>query len=276
MDDEMPWRIFEPVDTGGPLPWYTWSKRARSILERFAETTPELEKPKQIRVKGAGLYAVTWTLSEHPIRDRTLSKEIDLLANALFRFSLPPSGLILLRDLFGKKIDGEVIFLLFALLRGLLSKRAPAFHAPIEAVPVLRSGFPLHADLFPVSTLLTIFDRVPTAGSASILMPFRQFVEILENLQTMPKVVKGKIKKLIQGREGDGYDELIHLLYHRRHSWQKELDQVLKRKQRRIDLHGGEGYMLNDRAWLHGREMQAKPVPFDRLQRLVFQSEKSG
>jgi hypothetical protein len=44
----------------------------------------------------------------------------------------------------------------------------------------------------------------------------------------------------------------------------------MEQRQLRIKLYAGQGYLLSDRAWLHGRDAPRGGVPINRLHRLVF------
>jgi hypothetical protein len=66
------------------------------------------------------------------------------------------------------------------------------------------------------------------------------------------------------------YTEFFNLLHGHEHSWVNELDKKFRARQMRIKMKKGEGYLINDRMWLHGREPTALPVTKKRLHRFIF------
>lgn len=281
------WTVFEPAagPTGfaagaGAVPCYTWSAQARSVVHAFAECLPRLPAPSRKRVAAQGLYGVTYELGRCGPPDGPVERDLAALGRSLRRFPLPKPGLLLLRGLFDDRINGAVIHALFARLREVLMREdrgSLALHAPIEPCPVLRSAFPLHADLFQATTLLTVFDEVaPDDTGRSLLMSVCDFRQLLEGLDAIPVAVHSRLAEILGSRSGDGYEALVDLLYGPGRAWRDNLLEALAGAGRRITFGPGEGYMLDDRSWLHGREMLSVTVTPNRLQRLVFMPATSG
>jgi hypothetical protein len=278
------WTVFEPtagdavpsgiVGDAATVPCYTWGARARAIVHAFAECLPRLPPPARRRVAAQGLYGVTYELGSCGRPDGPVEQGLAALSRSLRSFPLPEPGLLLLRGLFDDRIDGVVVHALFARMREILTRQDPesfSLHAPIEPCPVLRSAFPLHADLFQATTLLTIFDEVaPDGTGGSLLMAVREFQRLLDGLDAIPAAVRSRLAAILGSRGGDGYEAFVDLLYGPDRAWRDDLLEALAGAAHRIKFDPGEGYMLDDRRWLHGREMSSVSVTPNRLQRLVF------
>jgi len=261
-------------------PWRTWTDEARGIIAEFSKQIPLLPKPVLVAIDGYDATIVTYTLAQAALERNGLFEEVRRLADALRCFKLPAPGLAFLCDLFGDGLHPELYFYLFSLLRNLLSSdegREAAIYAPIQPAPPLGSPFPLHADLFKGATLLTVFNNVPDDDSgASLFLRFEKFSQLIEEIGQMPSDIKERIRRLNDNRDEDHYDEFIDLLYNPGHSWHDQLEQVLIKNQLSVKLGMGQGYILDDRQWLHGRSMQSRPVEMDRLYRLVFETERES
>lgn len=136
--------------------------------------------------------------------------------------------------------------------------------------------FALHADLYPPMFLLNIFDDVPSDSSgASLFLPAERFFESIHSLQCIPGDIKAAmVDCLDRPVPEDRYQEFYDLL-HGDHQWTGELQKELQGHARAIKLFRGEGYILNDRRWLHGRTAPSGGVPQNRLYRLVFDTEET-
>jgi hypothetical protein len=64
------------------------------------------------------------------------------------------------------------------------------------------------------------------------------------------------------------------LLYTYSAYWTKRLTDAMIDHQFLLPFKYGEGYMINDRKWLHGREAPTGGVATNRVHRLVFLGEK--
>jgi len=86
----------------------------------------------------------------------------------------------------------------------------------------------------------------------------------------MPRAAADRILASLQRETArDGFDTLYHLL-HGPHEWVPDLEREIEQRQLRIKLRSGQGYLLHDGSWLHGREAPKDGVTADRLHRLVF------
>ena len=70
----------------------------------------------------------------------------------------------------------------------------------------------------------------------------------------------------------DRFNDFFYSLYARDAPWSEELSSALAAHQIMVKFQRGEGFLLNDRQWLHGRTTTSGAVHEDRLHRLVFNS----
>ena len=190
---------------------------------------------------------------------------------------LPRSRLVFLREMLDEHIDGITLHLALALSCTVL-RRGHTRYAPILAVPAHRSGFPLHADLFQAPTLLTILDRVPRDGSgACLLAPTAPLLAAIAKGHLLPVAVRRRLAPTLVTRRGpDRYDELVDL-FHGVHPWALSMRELLQAHEIAVPLRRGEGYIIDDRCWLHGRRPQSSAVRVDRVLRLAFTgTERAG
>lgn len=138
-----------------------------------------------------------------------------------------------------------------------------------------KGHFPLHSDLYIPRVLFNLFDEVPGDGSgASILLPMDVFRnEVLTGLKTMPLAVKKKIEVILDKRDyKDHYDQFYNLLNDPENAWHAELGGKLRRRRLLQSFAQGEGYMVHDRRWLHGRLRPSRALNERRVHRLVFRT----
>jgi hypothetical protein len=199
--------------------------------------------------------------------------ELTRLAESLL--TLKPRGeLLLLSALINRVVTPKVLHSLLAALRtrmvSLAGNPAAALMTPVSTTR-RDAGFALHADLFKESRLLLVFDQIPEDGSgATLLLPTPALMKAAE-ATSMPLAARQRLGRLFQeSLKTDAFDELYDLLHSTHHAWTARLNEHLVRHQLRLRLRRGEGYLLNDRNWLHGRQAASQPVTSRRFRRLVF------
>jgi hypothetical protein len=67
----------------------------------------------------------------------------------------------------------------------------------------------------------------------------------------------------------DRYETCFDLL-HGDHKWVPRLEKFLTEHQLKIPLRSGQGYLLHDRSWLHGRIKPSGGVTANRVRRLIY------
>lgn len=133
-------------------------------------------------------------------------------------------------------------------------------------------GFPLHSDLFLTDRLLLVFDDVPYDDSGKTLL---QDVSVfLRGLRTDPRIpanVSRRIADFFRRKVShDKFNELFELLHESEAEWSARLRKHLAADALRIKFRRGEGYLLHDRLWMHGRTPSSRPVRDFRFHRLNF------
>lgn len=254
--------------------WFTWSRDARMVLNRLSDQLKQIKEPELLRLRSDD---VTYYLSLTCVSDQALRQDILALAKGFYHFTVGREGIIFLRDIINREVNGYTIHVFLSVLCAVLPKvsRQQARYAPIAPADAKRSTFPLHADLFRSNLLLSIFDNVPSDPSgACLFLPTTALMRILKKLCSISSSVKKKIARLLIDRSGkDHYDEVFDLL-HGPYPYTLQLERLLKASHLKIKLRTGEGYILDDRKWLHGRGPQSSDVESNRLYRLSFTNKQ--
>jgi hypothetical protein len=273
-------KIFAPARTrqrdGWPTPLFltTWSSDAREFLQRWGSACKKLRAPRRIKMPAIQDYPDSDHLSLSEIGSPRLRREALAFAEGLAQTRVR-SGLVILHDLFDRAIDGHSIHALFSLLCDAFTKLQgesnACLHPPLE--PVRRdTGFPVHADLWRPEMLLHIYDDVAVdRGGASTFLCFEDFVDALSSCASMPGAARARaIGELTGVHREFAYQRFYNLLYARRHAWHAELGTAINKRLLRLHLGRGDGYILHDRSWLHGRDPVRGAVSRWRMHRLVF------
>jgi hypothetical protein len=253
--------------------WLTWSPFALGCIKANAAQLQALSLPTCIDIRSCEPYASTYTYRWSGLPDKTKSFALDA-ANALLRTPVD-SRLKLLTGLLDPPLTSSLLHKCFALIRAGIVKlkrdTRTALYAPV-ATKKSDGGFPLHSDLFLTNRLWLVFDRVPRNNAGRALFLSRRLLEIaINNVSLMPQDSKQELKKLLRGNgRTDGFDRCYDLLYSNTNPWAKTLDRAMKRDMWSIKLRRGEGYLLDDRLWLHGRTAVTKGIYDRRFCRLTY------
>jgi hypothetical protein len=181
---------------------------------------------------------------------------------------------MLLRDLLLPGMSSEDIRLLFTALRDALTpdtrRTNGALYAPLGDTGGAPTEFPLHCDLYVPKRLWNVFDDVPATGrsGSSIFLPSSRMLSLAVECG-VPSQPVSLLKRCLRNNTGDRYDEFSELLYGEGESFVM-LDRRMRSEAFRIRFHRGEGYMIDDRVWMHGRTLTSRSVTRNRLHRLVF------
>jgi len=262
----------------GPVSLLSWSDETRELLERWTSESASLPDPT-LDYFGEGEYAYTLTYDAAGI-DPTLRCGLLAMAEALYHLA-PGSGLTLFDKLTDERITGAALRRLFAFLRALMVELTGdplvAIYAPLGAAGRAEQGsFPLHADLYPPVFLLNVFDRVAKDGSgASVFLSMETALQIFDSTATFPPDVRDRFRHcVITPANADRYEEFYDLL-HGPHPWTAEVERAMKAQRLKVRFSSGQGYLVHDRLWLHGRESPRGGVPKDRLHRFIFDTEQT-
>ena len=153
-----------------------------------------------------------------------------------------------------------------------------ALYAPLGTTGSGAGAFPLHADLYVPEILWIIFDEVPQGRSgASLFAPASALLGLLDQVPEIPAATRALVRACFEGPAvEDQFDTLFSLLYGGRELWRRTLRRSLRVYQVQIKLHRGQGYLLHDRAWLHGRATPRGGVAAERLHRLIFGGRRAA
>ena len=258
--------------------WYTWSCEFRLLFKSWSRQVQELKRPISIHLLRRKEYDDTYSLNLSSISDKGLARDLMYFVKRLYDLNIS-DRLMLFTDMIDQDLDGRSLHFLFAFFRaGLVSLS----HDHLSAVcqPVSRSQkkgneFLLHSDLYVPVILFNVFDDVSNDSSgASLFLSVSSVVELLPRIKTLPIATRMKITKNLTGiHKQDRYEENYHLLHGCGHDWTEDLERRMRQGQFRIKLYSGQGYMIHDRKWLHGREAINGKLSHKRLHRLIFNNK---
>lgn len=271
-------RIAPPVKTAGLAinkfsTWYTWSDEFRAFLDRAAGELTRFPSPPTVRLKRLSEYNYTFSLPPTTWKNASLQTECEAFAQSLAG-TRPSRKLLLFDDLLGQHLDGQTLHILFALIRGTLVRAATnefaAMYTPLGDTGNDVGDFLLHADLYVPQYLFNIFDNVSarTGGTSTFLS-----IERLKKVVTkagMPRAAAHTLISIFErDSKSDRFKKCFDLL-HGDHRWVPQLEEALSEHQLEIPLRSGQGYLLHDRSWLHGRNKPKGGVTPNRVRRLIY------
>lgn len=253
--------------------WWTWSNDFRRELQEWLQSSLAVNyRPRTARIPGLKRYDYTFS-ALHCEAGRAISKKLLPWASSLHAVK-PGNRIMLLRDLLLPGMSSDHLRRLFTGLRDALTPdtvtASGALYAPLGDTGGAPSEFPLHCDLYVPVRLWNVFDEVPAAGrgGSSIFLRTSDLMA-LANQCGVSKATRTQIKDCLKGDERDRYDEFYRLLYEDTPS-NHELDRRMRSVSYCIRLYRGEGYLIHDRLWMHGRTMTEHRVTRNRLHRLTF------
>ncbi len=264
-------------DVEAQAQWFTWSARARETLSSLAHH--HLPRPRVTYFQNTE-YGYTLQSKARELVPLELRRRLDALAAAFLRIDCG-DRLFLFDNLIGGSIDGRCLQSFFAWVCARIVEitRDPqaAIYAPLGAVGGTAQGdFPLHADLYAPVHLLNVFDEVPADGSGeALLLPAGHLFRCVDELRSMPARARQRVQQLLcEASNTDHYEEFYNLL-HGPHRWTSKLESAMTATALRVALTRGQGYMVHDRRWLHGRMAPSSRVRKNRLHRIIFDNTDS-
>jgi hypothetical protein len=258
--------------------WYTWSPAALQALRALSKSLAKFEPPSIIHLRRRRGYDYTFTLAHTRISKSPAGRDLAELTNSLLSMK-PPDEVVFFTGLLDEQIDGQTLHYLIAILRDTITKKLRsewgALYAPLATVGEDAGDFPLHCDLYVPELLWNIFEDVPTDGSgAAMFLESKKLLEILSGLKTVPtRTLTGIQKCLTKTLVSDRYTWFYDQLHGDDHPWTAALGRRLRESATSVCLGRGEGYLLHDRLWLHGRQKPKGSVSKKRVHRLVFDVE---
>ena len=224
-------------------------------------------------VRGCAPYAASYRTSIERLTERDRNKLFAFAAQ--LRDGPYREDLYFFRDMLGPPFDTRRIRVVFAMLRMALVMQADderaALYSPV-ATERSDPGFELHADLFLTTRVWLIFDDVPDDGRGASLFLSRR--EVLRSIRSIPAIPEEQARSIAQLMTKpiarDSFGKLFTFLHSKRNPWYWPLRGALQRRQSSIALHRGEGYLIDDRRWLHGRTAVMGRVSSSRFHRLTY------
>ena len=260
---------------------YTWSPDAVSLLRFLRRDLTKAGRPHIIHLQRGQGYDYTYSLSHTSLLDSDVAEDIAELTKKLIAIR-PPLSVVFFSGLIDEHITGRVIHYLFAIMRDVLARTArsqwAAIYAPSASVGDDAGDFPLHCDLYVPEMLWNIFEDVPTDGSgAAVFLETRTMLDIMQQVESLPPSTVRAVEKCLTTRSRrDRYDWFYNKLYGPEHPWAQELTHRMLKERARVGLAKGDGYLIHDRTWLHGREALSSAVSTKRFHRLVFDVAKTS
>lgn len=249
------------------------------LIENKLKCIRSLPAPPCISVRGCEPYSTSYSYRfsglPNPLSDFALEA-----GEALLRVRTG-SNMRFFTGMLDPPVSSSVLHKCFALIRvgiaRLKGDPRAALHAPIKTERV-DDGFPLHSDLFLTDRLWVVFDDVPKGKSGkSLLLPRHSLDDAIKSKPLMPSVTRRKLRAFLRGRiGGDSFDESFDVIYSSDEPWNAPLTQAMKKNCWKIKLYRGEGYLVNDRQWLHGRTAVKGRVSSARFRRLVYGTVATG
>ena len=183
---------------------------------------------------------------------------------------------IALAENLGHYLSGRALHILFASLRHEIARAADnhmaALYAPLGSVGPTAGEFPLHADLYIPEILFNVFEEVPTDGTgASVFLSAFDLDKILSAASYVPASLRRDLMRCLREPvKHDSFELFYGSLHNPAAEWYPRLSRALNRRSGKIMMQAGQGYMIHDRRWLHGRTKVRGGVSVNRLHRLVF------
>jgi len=253
--------------------WFTWSEEFRAVYRAWTKHLRKFDKPQLIHLMGGGVpYDYTFSFGESSPTDEGLAEDLNFFIQDLYDSKLP-TELMLFTGLIDDDLDGEDLHYLFTYFRDAIARLAMhpmcALYAPLGNT---EGDFPLHADLYIPRILFNVFEDVPDdLSGASVFLSVATLKELLPQVKSLPDNVRINIMRyLTEQYERDLYSEFFNILYGAGCAWVEELEKNMNFRKLRIKLYSGQGYLINDRLWLHGRETLNGSFSKKRLHRLIF------
>ncbi len=257
--------------------WHTWSPEFRAVLKHWGKEVRALPAPTLIHLAGGQPYDYTLSLRLTSFERSPVMRNLFPFARGLFECPAPTGIMLFSGLLVDGLLDRVGLRYLFAFFRDVLARLAGnemyAFYAPLGATGRFAAEFPLHADLYIPQLLLNVFDDVAADSSGqSLFLSARKLRSLLGKIPSIPLPVRTRIRSCLTGNlDGDRYEEFFELL-HGTEPWTAALELAMDAAAMKIKLRSGQGYLIHDRTWLHGRDAPVGGVRPRRVHRLIFNS----
>jgi len=253
--------------------WYSWSAETIRLININLKYLLKLPAPASIWVRGCDPYPSTYSYRLLKLPEPLRAFAIET-AEALLRVQVGRK-LRFTAGMLEPPLTSALLHKIFALIRAGIARvnsdPRTDLHAPVKTKR-RDNGFALHSDLFLTERLFLVFDNVPPGESGKSLFLSREaFETAVADSALMPRRQQSKVRSLMRGRvNADSFDDWFDLVYSSDYSWTQQLGRNLRAASWAIKFRRGEGYLLHDRHWLHGRTPARGGVSETRFRRLVY------
>jgi hypothetical protein len=203
------------------------------------------------------------------------------LVESLDDLELASTGLYLFKHLITGDFSDRQLHALFTLcarrMRGDKSS-STALHSPAPISSVYSDNrFPVHADLYGARALWNVFTSTSgsQSGGAVQLVSISEFESALSR-SGMSRPLADAVVSVLRGSvpgELDCFDLLYDTCYHA--PWNAAMENALRNAGHTFFPARGEGYLLLDGPWLHGRGATRADALSHRFERLTFDCKAS-
>jgi hypothetical protein len=270
-----------PTTAADRLVHVTWADEWRPVLARFGAACPAMPPAARVpheqpgaegyeQIAGGGDALTTWTLGDGAFDgEPDLEAGMRRLADAFFEWS-PPASALILTGLLDELPDGgcaRLIGFLHDRIVELTGDPNAAIAAPVGMAGGDDGGFAPHSDMWVPALLFNVFESVDPEGRGATLLIAMEDVFPIAEAAGVPREQLDLMREALAaaGRE-DYYVQFNGALYDDEHPWKDEVERRLIDASLVVPLGRGQGYLANDREWLHGRT--PLPLDFDRENRL--------
>jgi hypothetical protein len=253
--------------------WLTWSPAFYQLVKKLRQQKILNQRVSIVRVPACEPYASTYT-SNFTKLDPSIQEPLLACARSIGALRCGNKA-IFFRDMISSRLSGPELHVIFALLREAIismhANPAASLYSPVS--PERKDpGFNLHADLYLTTKLWLIFEDVPNDGTgASLFLSRSAFLRCMRGVAAISKKASSEIVSLLDKPFArDSYNRMYDLIYDAKNYWCEEIQASMKKSSQTIPLFYGEGYLIDDRKWLHGRTPVSIAVSRRRFHRLTY------
>jgi len=224
----------------------------------------------------------SYTLKPKWIKNKELRKKIYEIADSFYLLK-HTSQPIFFTNMINNDITFNGLHSFFASLREILIRKTKdpwnAIYQPIYTRQKNNEeSFPLHYDMFIPKILFMIYNDVPQGkGGTSTFLSTKELKNILLKTKSFPQKNRKLFTKILlkTERHNDQYDVFWNLIHNENNIWYEEIHERIESKQQFVKFKKGEGFMVHDRLWLHGRTKTRTKIGTKRVIRLVFNTQRT-
>jgi hypothetical protein len=247
---------------------------AIELVPYFRPEVPLTEERKD----AIGSPIDTFHLGAESIADETLRAEMLEFAAAFYEFELPETQAVMLTDMLILPWRNETHTLLAWLTGALADLTGQRLAAHMTSVAKTGSTneleytpgpFFLHSDMWHTELLFNLFNKTMAPGQGdSYLISIEDAWPVIRAAGVPETAIASMKEELAAARTCAAFTDFNGWLYLEEHPWADELAQALMDACEPLSLLPGQGYFVNDRYWLHGRNSMEWTPDAEREHRL--------